>query len=44
MVAFYINQIEKDLMTLEEVPKLWRAKVEKELEKEQTKADAEVLV
>lgn len=31
MVAFYINQIKNELMTLEDVPKLWKAKVEKEL-------------
>lgn len=33
MVAFYINQIKNKLMTLEEVPKLWKAKVEKEMQK-----------
>lgn len=32
MTAFYINQIENGFMTLEEVPKLWKAKVEKELQ------------
>jgi len=33
MVKFYINQINRGLMTLEEVPKLWKTMVEKELAK-----------
>ncbi len=31
MVRFYINRIEKGLITVEEVPTLWRAAVEAEL-------------
>lgn len=35
MVKFYLNRIEKGLMTVEEVPTLWRARVEAELKTEQ---------
>lgn len=31
MVNFYIDKIEKSLMSIEEVPKLWRQKVEKQM-------------
>ena len=34
MVKFYLRKILNEEMTLEEVPSLWRKKVEKELEKE----------
>lgn len=34
MVNFYLNRIEKGLITIEDVPKLWRTKVEAELKKE----------
>lgn len=34
MVNFYIQRIKNELMKLEEVPALWRAKVAAELEKE----------
>jgi hypothetical protein len=33
MVALYVRRINSGLMTIDEVPKLWRAKVEKALEK-----------
>jgi hypothetical protein len=32
MVALYVRRINSGLMTIDEVPKLWRAKVEKALE------------
>jgi hypothetical protein len=32
MVALYVRRINSGLMTIDEVPKLWRAKVEKSLE------------
>ena len=35
MINFYINQIQRNLMTLEEVPKLWKSRVEKELQKKE---------
>lgn len=31
MVKFYVNRIERGLMTVDNVPKLWRAKVEQAL-------------
>nr|DAY49488.1 MAG TPA: hypothetical protein [Caudoviricetes sp.] len=31
MVNFYIDKIKKNLMSIEEVPKLWRQKVEKQM-------------
>lgn len=34
MVKFYLSRIEKELMTIEDVPKLWKVKVEAELQKE----------
>lgn len=34
MVEFYVNRIKNGGMTLEEVPNLWRKKVEEELKKE----------
>lgn len=34
MVKFYLNRIEKGLITIEDVPKYWKAKVEAELKKE----------
>lgn len=33
MVKFYLNRIHKGLITINEVPKLWRAGVEAELHK-----------
>ncbi len=33
MVKFYVNRIENGKMTLEDVPNLWKKKVEAELEK-----------
>lgn len=33
MVKFYVNRITNGGMTLEEVPLLWKAKVEAELQK-----------
>lgn len=33
MVNFYLNRIEKSLITIDEVPKYWKAKVEAELAK-----------
>lgn len=33
MVNFYLNRIEKGLITVDEVPKYWKAKVEAELVK-----------
>lgn len=35
MVRFYLNRIEKGLITIEEVPTLWKAGVEAALKKEQ---------
>lgn len=32
MVKFYVNRIKNEQMTVDEVPKLWRAKVAEELE------------
>lgn len=32
MVAFYIDQIKQGFMEVENVPKLWKPKVEKELQ------------
>lgn len=34
MIKFYINRIEKGLITIEDVPKYWRAGVEAEFKKE----------
>ena len=34
MVKFYVNRIEKGLMILEDVPKLWKTKVEDAIKKE----------
>lgn len=34
MVKFYVNRIKNGGMTLEQVPALWRAKVEAEMAKE----------
>lgn len=34
MVKFYLNRIKKNLITIDDVPKLWRTKVEAELKKE----------
>ena len=34
MVKFYVNRIQNGAMTLEEVPSLWKKKVEAELAKE----------
>ena len=34
MVKFYVKRIKNGAMTLEEVPSLWRKKVEAELKKE----------
>lgn len=34
MVKFYVNRIKNEAMTLEEVPSLWKKKVEAELAKE----------
>ncbi len=34
MVKFYVNRIKNAQMTVDEVPKLWKAKVEAELAKE----------
>lgn len=42
MVKFYINQINRGLMTLEEVPKLWKTMVEKELAKESKTENTEM--
>lgn len=36
MVNFYVNRIKNDLMTLDEVPSRWYAKVKAELDKEVT--------
>lgn len=35
MVKFYLNRIEKGLITIAEVPKYWKEKVESELVQEQ---------
>lgn len=35
MIKFYLNRIKKGLITVEEVPKLWRDGVEAELKTEQ---------
>lgn len=35
MVKFYVNRVKKNLMDVEDVPKLWITAVEAELEKEQ---------
>lgn len=35
MVKFYLNRIEKGIITIGDVPKYWRAKVEAELTKGQ---------
>lgn len=32
MVIFYLDQIRRGLMTVDEVPRLWNKKVKKELE------------
>lgn len=34
MVKIYLKKIKDDTITIEDVPKLWRAKVEAELAKE----------
>lgn len=34
MVNFYLRKIRNNEMTVDEVPKLWRAKVQAELDKE----------
>ena len=34
MVKFYVNRIKNAQMTVDEVPKLWKVKVEAELAKE----------
>ena len=34
MVALYVKRIKEGLMTVDEVPKLWRDKVQAELDKE----------
>lgn len=34
MVALYLKRIKEGLMTVDEVPKLWRDKVQAELDKE----------
>lgn len=34
MVAFYVDRINRKIMELEEVPKLWKEKVRAELSKE----------
>lgn len=41
MVAIYVRRINEGLMTLEEVPTLWREKVRIELEKEKTSEPTE---
>lgn len=33
MVKFYVNRVQKNLMAVEDVPKLWKTKVEAELAK-----------
>lgn len=33
MVNFYVQRIKNDLMTIEQVPSLWRARVAAEIEK-----------
>jgi len=33
MINFYVNRIQNGLMTVEQVPTLWRARVQKELDK-----------
>ena len=38
MVAFYVNRIHKGLITIDKVPRLWRAKVEAALAAETTEA------
>ena len=35
MVRFYVKRIDKGLITVDDVPKLWRVKVEAELKTEQ---------
>lgn len=32
MVNFYVDQIDRGLMTLEDVPKLWKSSVEKKMQ------------
>lgn len=34
MVRFYVDKITRNLMTIEDVPKLWREKVQEQLGKE----------
>ena len=34
MVKFYLNQMEKSLMKLDDVPRYWKSKVETEIKKE----------
>jgi hypothetical protein len=38
MVAIYVRRINEGMMTLEEVPKLWRAKVAKALQTSETES------
>ena len=32
MVRFYVDKIARNLMTIEDVPKMWKSKVESELQ------------
>ena len=32
MVRFYVDKITRNLMTIEDVPKMWKSKVESELQ------------
>lgn len=42
MINFYLNRIRNNIMTLEEVPQLWRARVLKALEELEVQ-DEEIL-
>lgn len=39
MVALYVRRIKDGLMTIDEVPKLWREKVKKALEESASNSD-----
>lgn len=39
MIDFYIKRIDKGIMTAEEVPSLWRARVQKALEESEEQGE-----
>lgn len=39
MINFYVNRIQNGIMTVDEVPPLWRARVQKALEERETQGE-----